>query len=126
MVRFYLAMVMLIGSAVYANADDEVWRCAYTNAISNEPMLVQYRAVGDDLVETSPSGQTQHFKVVQNNKYGIIGILAISDAPQKDRPTVSATTVVIEKTTGDFWLTTTIGGQPGALNQPVHGSCFKP
>jgi hypothetical protein len=117
-----------LASPTYA---DEVWRCAYTdtNSLANAnflQVLAQYHLEGHDLVQKMPSGVTKHFKIIQNNRYGLIAISASAGAPQNNLPSVSATTVVIEKSSGDFWLTTTIGGEPGTLNQPIHGRCFKP
>ena len=105
----------------------EVWRCAYTGSLSNSIVLVQYSAMGNDLIQSSAASAPKNFRIVQDNQFGVIGIIAIAaQMPGEQQPTVSATTVVIEKSTGDFWLTTTIGGQPGSTNLPIHGSCFKP
>ena len=119
--RFGLAIVMYMAAGGAAHAD-EVWRCAYTNTLTNEPTLVQYHAEARDLIETSGSTAVKHFKIIQDNRYGVIAISAIA-GPSLN---VSATTVTIEKLTGDFWLTTTIAGQEDSLNPSFHGSCFKP
>lgn len=126
MLRLILA-VAILGSAGPAYAG-EVWRCAYTDTdlLNSDQVLVQYRPQGQNLVETLASGATKHLNIVKDNKYGVIAVAATAEAPQHGRPRVNATTIVIEKLTGDFWRTTTIGGQPGTSNQPVHGSCFKP
>jgi hypothetical protein len=127
MLRLGFAIMIMLSLAGPACAG-EIWRCAYTDtdSLNSNQVLVQYRSQGNDLLETRSSGAINHFKIVTNNNYGVIAIAATAEAPQHGTPTVNAKTIVIEKTTGDFWRTATIGGQPGTLNQPVHGRCFKP
>ena len=127
----WMGPVLVLGAAWivgFANPayGAEVWRCAYTDTNSLSQVLAEYQPEGRDLLEKLRSGVTKRFQIIQDNAYGLIAILATSEPPKISGPSVSAITVVIEKSTGDFWRTTTIGGQPGTFNQPIHGRCFKP
>jgi hypothetical protein len=113
--------------ATAANAN-EVWTCSYaplsSQSVTAEPKFLRFELSPDGLIETTHG---DHYRVVENNVYGLIATLPISTIEQgKNTPTVGATTVVINRGTQEFWLAK---GYPGQLDPdihpPVHGKCLK-
>jgi len=122
---FVRAIVLSLAClAQYARAG-ETWVCTFVPSFSKVPMLVSYRVERDRITQIWPSGEESQFQLLQNNKYGLIGVSSISEIEANQRsPTVGAMTVLIGKQTKEFWLTSVIVGQPVAANEPVHGTCI--
>lgn len=127
-----LAIVTFIILAAWQPAAraDEIWACTFVSKISKAPILIGYKVIGDELLETFGSGTQDRFKLLQNNRYGLVGVSSISEIePGQTRPTVGGSMVVIDRVTREFWFATTITGQPAPLtkfiNQVGRGSCIK-
>jgi hypothetical protein len=121
-----LIMLAFLSCATCAEAA-EAWTCTYTVPIGSgtvsDPVLTRFEVSPPDLIEAK---HHHHYRILQNNDFGLVAASSISEIEeaQKD-PTVGAFTVVINKRTGEFWLSTTIAGQAAVVNQPVHGKCLK-
>ena len=105
----------------------EVWTCTYTYTVRMgtppEPWLIRLEVSPPDLID---SGSQQHYRILQNNDYGLVATLGISEiqAGQKD-PTIGAVSIVINKGTGEFWWNTTISGPSPEPNGSSQGKCLK-
>jgi hypothetical protein len=76
-----------------------------------------------DLVE---SEFQKHYPIVENNDYGLVAAAPISQIEKGDKAaTVGVTTVVINKGTGELWLSIILTGHGPAVNKPVKGKCLK-
>jgi len=117
--------VIFVGTAP---ARAEAWACTFNMLSSKEPVSRLFRlAPPYDLVDTV---YDDHYRVLQNNELGLIATRAISRIEQgEQKPTITASTVVIDKTTGEVWwdsLTTGMGADEAASwNKPVQGKCTK-
>ncbi len=91
----------------------------------NSPHPVQDSVASSARTSPALSFSLSQFQVLQNNKYGLVGVSSISEIePNQTSPTVGPMTIIIGKQTKEFWLTSAIVGQPAALNEPVHGTCI--
>jgi hypothetical protein len=118
--KLFISAVALFWSATSAMAA-EGWTCTYVAPIDNKPTVVSYQLSPPYLIDEKFHDQ---YRILQNNDYGIVAALSISEIEQgHTKPTVGAITVVINKKTGEFWLATTIAGQAAVVNQPLHGEC---
>ena len=124
--KYLVVAITLLACETLARAADrwtERWTCTYADLVA-KPVLLSFELSPPELVETSVFHE--HYRILQNNDYGVVAVASISKIEQGHAlPTVGATTVVINKGTGEFWLATAIAGQPAAMNQPVHGNCLK-
>lgn len=59
-----------------ALADDK-WVCSFKPTFQSEPMLITYNVSGRDLTVRS-SGETSHFQILENDEFGLVGILLTS------------------------------------------------
>ena len=57
-----------------------------------------------------------------NRHYRIL-VAQVKEGAKK--PTVGATTVMLDKGTGEFWLSVIFVGQGLSVNSPVQGKCLK-
>jgi hypothetical protein len=102
---------------------DETWTCTFTPSFLKQPMSVTYHLVNNNLTQISPTGMSSGFQLMQNNQYGLVAISPIAEIEQdQTTPTVGAITVVIEKQTGKFWLSTIVNDQPNAVTS-YKGTC---
>ena len=111
-----------------APAGAEAWACTFSVLSSQKSVSRLLRlAAPHDLIDIA---YDDHYHVLQNNEVGLIATRAISRIERDERiPTITASTVVIDKTTGEFWwdsLTTGMNADEAALwNKPVQGKCKK-
>jgi hypothetical protein len=105
------------------------WNCTFTSPVTKEQLSATYRIEKGDIVQTWRNGMNTTFHIVENNKYGLIGIASMSEMEAgKTTPTVGAMTVVIDKGNKKFWLSSEVNGQPGLpdldLTGLVQGTCL--
>lgn len=104
------------------SAAAEAWTCSYMGQ-DHEASLTRFEVSPPDLVETEFQ---KHYRILENNDYGLVAASSISQIEKGDKtPTVGVTTVVINKGTGEFWLSIILAGQGQSVNHPVHGKCLK-
>jgi hypothetical protein len=121
-----LAVGVIVISATAARA--EAWACTFILLSSKEPVSRLFRlAPPYDLVDTT---YDDHYRVLQSNELALIATRTISRIEKgEQKPTITASTVVIDKSTGEFWwdsLTTGLSADEAALwNKPVQGKCVK-
>ena len=123
--KYLIVAITLLAYATPAAAERwiERWACTYVDLVG-KPVLLSFELSPPELVETALFHE--HYRILQNNDYGVVAASSISIIhPGDTQPTVGAVTVVINKGTGEFWLATTIAGQPAAAHEPVHGNCLK-
>jgi hypothetical protein len=66
------------------------------------------------------------YRILRNNEYGLVAAFAIAQIEKdQQQPTVGAFTVVIDKGTGEVWLSTIMAGQSSVVNQSVNGTCLR-
>jgi hypothetical protein len=116
-VRIIAALVFVVAAA--SNAQAEAWTCTGVMDGFKEAFLRRFVVLKTEVIE--------HYRLLQNNEYGLVATSSISEIGQgQDKPTVGASTVVIDKTTNEFrWETIIMGVAPlvGA-NTPVRGKCI--
>ena len=116
----------ILASCLPSAAKAEAWTCTYVMDGSKEASLHQFEVSPPDLVERQSN---EHYLLLQNNEFGLVATSAISAIEQgQQKPTVGASTVVINKQTGDFWWGTLIAGLDPALegiNKPIRGKCIR-
>jgi hypothetical protein len=87
------------------------------------PVLHRFQVSPPDLIETESNDR---YRLLQNNGYGLVATEAISAIEEgQQKPTVGASTIIINKGTGEFWWGTMIAGQAAFLSKPVQGKCIK-
>jgi hypothetical protein len=99
----FAGMVLAL-TTISAKATD-AWTCSYVlPTLSKDPILRRYELSPPDLIQTKPAAPgSDHYHIVQNNDYGLIATQALSEMPSyTNKPLVSASTLVINKSTGDF------------------------
>jgi hypothetical protein len=102
---------------------DETWTCTFASSFLKQPMSVTYHLVNANLTQISSTGVSSNLQVMQNNQYGLVAISLISEIEQdQTTATVGAITVVIEKRTKKFWLSTIVNDQPNATTL-YQGTC---
>jgi hypothetical protein len=120
------------------SAEAETWTCSYTHywtpyvgqqSAPKSPTFLRFELSPPDLIDTSPSPLVvgRRYRILQNNEYGLVAALSISEIEegQKD-PTVGAVTVMIKKDTGDFWLGVAfLAEKAGPSVSTVQGKCLK-
>ena len=117
----------ILWTALASNAHaDEVWSCATIEPAQSMPLLINYRVIGSEMIETWASGGQTHYLLVQNNSYGLVGVSSISMIElNKKVPTVGARVVAINRETKEFWIAGAITGESKAVNAPAYGNCIK-
>jgi len=124
--KYLIVAITLLACATSARAADrwtERWTCTYPDLVA-KPVSLSFELSPPELVETSVFHE--HYRILENNDYGVVAVSSISKIELgHTQPTVGATTVVINKGTGEFWLAPAISGQPAIMNQPVRGNCLK-
>jgi hypothetical protein len=120
--RTFLTATCLWLVAQQASAD-ETWTCTFASSFLKQPMSVTYHLVNANLTQISSTGVSSNLQIMQNNQYGLVAISPISGIEQdQTTPTVGAITVVIEKQTKKFWLSTIVNDQPNATTL-YQGAC---
>jgi hypothetical protein len=115
-------LVISITNNVDAN---ELWSCYVAKPSSKEPMLFSIEAKGREMIQTWASGTTARYSIAQNNRYGLVGFSSISEIEAGEvEPTVGASTVVINRSNKEIWLSTAIAGRQRIVNALDHGSCI--
>src|SRR5215471_17411374 len=100
---------LLLFTSAHAN---ELWNCQITDGSGNESMLVTFEVRGKKLIQKWEDGTASDYDVAQNNKYGLVGLFSMSEiAHDETEPTVGASTVVINRTTKEVWMSTVIAGE---------------
>jgi hypothetical protein len=121
-VRIIAALVFVVAAASKAQA--EAWTCTGVMEGLKEAFLRRFVVLKTEVIEAKTN---EHYWLLQNNEYGLIATSSISEIEQgQDKPTVGASTIVIDKTTNEFrWETIIMGVAPlvGA-NTPVRGKCI--
>jgi hypothetical protein len=115
--RFGILGLMWLACATSAEAAD-AWTCTYpflNDRREPDNAFVRFEIATPDLIETKaptnlvlPTPQGVHYRILQNNDYGLVATFAESGIPEgaKD-PYVGATSVVINKMTSQFYWTET-------------------
>jgi hypothetical protein len=105
-----MVVLAISATSVAAAPAQEAWNCNYSGPLSTGPTAIRFQISGERLIE----GQFRDgYRIVQNNEYGLIATLAISQAEKdQQQPTVGAVTVVINKGTGSFGLPRSWPGSP--------------
>ena len=120
--RIIAALVFVVAAA--SNAQAEAWTCTGVMEGFKEAFTRRFVVLKTEVIEAKTN---EHYWLLQNNEYGLIATSSISEIEQgQDKPTVGASTVVIDKTTNEFrWETIIMGVAPlvGA-NTPVRGKCI--
>ena len=112
MKRVILVLVFL-ACATSAEAAD-AWTCTYPfldDRIQMDDAFFRFEIAPPDLIETeaqkglivtTPAGT--HYRILQNNDYGLVATFSISGIVEGEKdPYVGAASVVINKTTGQFY-----------------------
>ena len=119
--RIIAALVFVVAAA--SNAQAEAWTCTGVMEGFKEAFR-RFVVLKTEVIEAKTN---EHYRLLQNNEYGLVATSSISEIEQgQDKPTVGASTVVIDKTTNEFrWETIIMGVAPlvGA-NTPVRGKCI--
>ena len=109
-----------LASLTYATSAEaaDAWTCTYpflNYRAEPDNAFVRFEIATPDLIETNaptnlvlPTPQGVHYRILQNNDYGLVATFAESGIPEgaKD-PYVGATSIVINKMTGQFYWTET-------------------
>jgi hypothetical protein len=121
--RLGSAALVIFAASIGPLRADEAWACTYAAPIDGSPTLIRYRITGNDFIE---SNLKERFRILQNNQNGLVATSSIAEiAPDQDRPTVGATTLIIDKRTGAFLLSSENAGPTGIMRMPVRGTCLK-
>jgi hypothetical protein len=109
-------------------AADEVWSCRYTVPSSPETIPVTYRLVGQQLRATWVTGTEEDFRIVVNNRFGLIAVSPTAEIePENRQPTVAATVLVLNRGTHEFRASSvSVGSVPGREplpRAPMQGRC---
>jgi hypothetical protein len=120
--RALIAAAGIVATATSAQA--ETWTCTFVTDGSNEALLFHFQVSATELIEPKYDG---HYQILQNNSYGLVATEAISKIEEgQQKPTVGASTVIIDKATGEFlWGTFIAGLKDDGLGKPVRGTCIK-
>lgn len=119
--KFWTVAAAVIAGASPASA--ETWTCTYGMEGMEGPALHRFQVSPPDLIETK---YNDHYRLLQNNGRGLVATSSTSETEQdQEKPAVGASTVVINKETGEFWWATLAAGQNAALNNPIQGKCIK-
>ena len=102
-----------LACATSAEAAD-AWTCTYpflNDRVQMDDAFFRFEIATPDLIETkaqkdliiaTPPGT--HYRILQNNDYGLVATFSISGIVEGEKdPYVGATSVVINKTTGQFY-----------------------
>jgi len=121
--RLGSAALIIFAASIGSLRADEAWTCTYAAPIGGSPTLVRYRITGDDFVE---SNLKERFRIVQNSEQRLVATSPIAEIePNQERPTAGATTLIMDKRTGAFLLSSENAGPTGIMNMPVRGTCLK-
>jgi hypothetical protein len=120
--KAFLVTAVLVAGTTGAEAS-EAWTCSYSLSADSEPLIIRFEMSPPDLIDTSSQ---DHYRILQNNDYGLVATLAVSgfQEGQKD-PAVGAVSIVINKSTGEFWWDNTFAGTARIPNGSSHGKCQK-
>jgi hypothetical protein len=126
MISRILAAVIFFAFATSAHAAEtwtETWTCTHSSISDNRPATTHFEVSPPKLIEANFH---QTYNIEKNNDYGIVATLSISEIEKGHKdPTVGVVSIIINKTTGEFWWVSAIAGQAAALNQPIQGKCVK-
>jgi len=104
------------------SAASETWTCSYVGQ-GNEADIMRFEVSPPDIIENV---YKKRYPILENNDYGLVAASPISQTEKGDKaPTVGVTTLVINKGTGEFWLSIILTGHGPAVNKPVQGKCLK-
>jgi hypothetical protein len=106
----------LLACATPAEAT-EAWTCTYLAGVS-DAVIVRFEVSPPGLID---AGSNERYRILQNTKNSLIAAISIlqNQEGQQD-PAVGALSVVINKSTGEFWWNNTFAGVA-----PAHGKCLK-
>jgi hypothetical protein len=120
LIKSLIVAAAVIASAASAGAA-ETWTCTYT--ADNQTTIKRFEVSPPNLIDVQFH---LSYQIEKNNEYGLVATSSISEIERDQKlPTVGAASIVINKTTGEFWWVAAITGQPAAVNQPVQGKCIK-
>jgi hypothetical protein len=121
--RLASAALIIFAASIGPLRADEAWTCTYAAPNDGSPTLIRYRITGNDFIE---SNLKERFQILQNNQDGLVATSSVAEIePNQDRPTVGATTLIIDKRTGAFLLRSENAGSTGIMTMPVRGTCLK-
>ena len=112
---------ILVAIASRAALAQSVWTCTWPGyGNGGKPVIGRFRVVGNDVVDDK---WQLHYKILQNNTYGLVAAWSISEIePNLRYPSVGTFLIVIDKQTNVFKTSTvTIGEQNYA---PSIGTCI--
>jgi hypothetical protein len=115
------ALILFAASAGPVRAD-AAWTCTYAAADGGGARQIRYRAAGNEFIE---SDRNERFRIVQDGEQRLVATSAAAEAgPKQDQP-AGATTLVLDKKTGAFMLSSENAGPTGIMTPPVRGTCVQ-
>jgi hypothetical protein len=101
---------------------DENWVCTYQNPSDiQKPLIARYVIKNGELVGNKANDS---YRILQNTQYGIVATSSISDFdPSQGVVTIGASTVLINKKTGDAIVIISMLGE--ASSEHIRGKCTK-
>jgi hypothetical protein len=96
----------------------EVWVCTFPGLMSNILVMERFEVRPPEVIR---QGEVR-FRIVQDTS---LGIVATSGSADLEGSPVVASTLVIDKRTGDFLISQMVSGWPERMNRVVHGQCLK-
>lgn len=115
--------ILLVAMALISRGASaaDVWTCTYPSFPEKRPVIARYHENSGFLIDDDSK---QKYQILQNNQYGVIAVW--SSAGQSDsRVVITAATIEINKTNGDFLLENANIAESDAINRPYHGKCLK-
>jgi hypothetical protein len=70
------------------------------NKHNAKPYIDRFRIVGADIIQEAKI--QIHYKILQNNDYGLVAVWSISESQAHDHTYVGAEAIIIDKQTNEF------------------------
>jgi hypothetical protein len=120
--RLAVAALVIFVASIGPLRAEEAWTCTYVAPIGGNTELVRYRFAGNDFIEND---LRQRFRISQNDEQRLVATSTAESEAQKDRPAAGTATLILDKRSGAFLLSSENAGPTGIMNMPVRGTCRK-
>lgn len=115
--------VGIFGAAIVPAYADEIWTCTLA-ADYQSPAPLNFRMTKDHLIETAAGGTKTPYELILNNEYAVVGILPVNNLTVATPPAVGVISVVIDRHTRQFWISTVATGKWSPVNGVMNGKCI--
>jgi len=121
--RHIIFFILFIATALSGRVASaaEVWTCTYPSFPEKRPVIVRYHETNGFLIDDDSKHK---YQILQNNQYGLIAVWSFI-GESESLVTITAATIEINKTNGDFLLENASVAESDILNRPYHGKCLK-